>query len=159
MFGFLDETCYMPVPHFSDAEAAGILDMLDADRGVVSADHGLEIDLEDRVAQDDEERTRLEPLPCEIDCMREPSPLILLDKIDLDLILSVDVIANHVAEIADDDGCLVESGGDDMIEDVADDRLSCDIQENFGKSKGMRPKPAAEPGDGDDGSHMVWKDR
>jgi hypothetical protein len=43
---------------------------------------------------------------------------------------------------------------DNLVEDMTQNGLACDIQQNFGKCEGMRTQPASDAGDWYDGAHL-----
>ncbi len=157
ILGLLDEALDLTIPDLDDAEPAGIIDLLHPDGSAAALEDGLEIDIEDRVPEDDEERVGGEGIAREIDRLRETLRLRLLDEVDSDAEVLPDIFPNLVAEIANDDRRLVEAIRDDLVENMADDRLPGNVQQHLREGIGVRAEPASKSGNGDDCAHQRFR--
>jgi len=139
--------------HLGDAETTRILDFLDADDRIWPRHHGSQVHIKDRIPQDNQNGVAANGIPREVNGMPQTEALFLLDEVYPDRVIRVDIVLDLLAEIADDDRCLVKTILDDLVHDVPDDRFSGNIQENLGHSVRMRSESATNACDRYDCSH------
>lgn len=122
-----------------NAESAGIVHLPDSEGGDGALYDGLKIDVEDGVAEDDEQRVLFfdEGL-AHPDGVGEAEPFGLVDEGELDVIVFFQPLLDHVAEIADDDDGLIDSCCDELVHDMADNGLARDVEQHFRVGEGMR---------------------
>src|ERR1051325_4804592 len=87
--------------------------------------------------------------------MCQALPLFLFDKIDLERIVRLNIFTNLIPQIPDNNRRFRETFLDDLVQDVADNRLTRNIEENFWQRVCMRSESASNAGDRDYCAHEL----
>src|SRR5438477_109119 len=112
-----------------------------------------QIDIEDRIAKDDEHWLIAERFFCQIYGMSQPFADRLLDELDIEVVVAPHILLDHLAHVANDDRCSVDPLFKKLIEDMSQDGLACNVEQDFGECMGMWPETCTDPGYRDNCAH------
>ncbi len=152
-FGLLDKLLDELPVHLHDTEAARILDGLDAERRVLACKHGPQVDIEDRVAENDQKRSLAERLARQIDGVPKALAHRLLDERDVEAVVGADIFLDQLAVVANDDRCRCHSLLEQFVEDMTEYRLAGNVQQDLRKSMRMWSQPGTDTSDRDNCMH------
>ncbi len=139
-----------------DAEAFGIGDFLDADQAFAAAQRGAQIGLEHRVAKHDQQpRFLFAQRASQADGVAQPFQFLLVHVIRVEIVGRFDIVADFFAEIADNEADASDAQVAQLVEDMAQNRLACHMQQHLRGAVGMGPEARADAGHGNDGAQVV----
>ena len=123
----LDQPARVFTLEFDDPEPARVGDLFHAD-DVVPADHLRHVEVDNRVAEQDQNRLAGKGILCPVDRVTQALRVGLLHEPERATVLAEQVLLDLVALRADHDNHLVRPGRQQPVHDVADNRLAGDLE-------------------------------